>query len=76
MDEAHRLGFKVGVYTDQGVNGCHHPFTGSWPYYYQDAKDFASWGIDYVKFDYCDPPDGFLPANLTNWFVLVAIPEI
>ena len=65
VDEAHRLGFKVGVYTDQGVNGCHHPFTGSWPYYHQDAKDFASWGIDYVKFDYCDPPDGFLPANLT-----------
>lgn len=65
VNKAHSLGFKIGVYTDQGVNGCHHPFTGSWPYYHQDAKDFASWGIDYVKFDYCDPPDGFPPANLT-----------
>ena len=35
-----------------GKHGCHHPFAGSWPFYYQDAIDFSNWGIDYVKFDY------------------------
>ena len=45
------MGFKLGVYTDMGVHGCHNPFTGSWPYYDRDARKFAEWGIDYVKFD-------------------------
>ena len=54
VDKIHGLGFKLGVYTDMGTGGCHYPFTGSWPYYGQDARDFASWGVDYVKFDYCE----------------------
>ena len=46
VDDVHALGFKVGVYTDMGVHGCHHPYTGSWPYYHQDARDFAeSFGV-------------------------------
>ena len=64
--KVHALGFKVGVYTDMGEHGCHNPFTGSWPYYAQDAQEFASWGIDYVKFDYCGPPSGHSPASLTR----------
>ena len=68
VDDVHALGFKVGVYTDMGVHGCHHPYTGSWPYYHQDARDFADWGIDYVKFDYCGPPAGYTPAGLTANF--------
>ena len=65
VKKIHGLGFKLGVYTDMGSDGCHHPFTGSWPYYDQDARDFASWGVDYVKFDYCEPPAGHSPASLT-----------
>ena len=68
VDNVHALGFKVGVYTDMGSKGCHHPFTGSWPFYEQDAQDFAAWGIDYVKFDYCSPPEGYTPAALTSNF--------
>ena len=64
--KVHALGFKVGVYTDMGEHGCHNPFTGSWPYYGEDAQDFANWGIDYVKFDYCAPPAGHSPASLTR----------
>ena len=65
VDKVHSLGFKLGVYTDMGAHGCHHPFTGSWPHYEQDARDFAQWGVDYVKFDYCSPPPGHSPAALT-----------
>ena len=68
VSKIHKLGFKLGIYTDMGSNGCHHPFTGSWPFYYQDAIDFSHWGIDYVKFDYCDPPKGYLPEQLTANF--------
>ena len=66
VGKVHALGFKVGVYTDMGEDGCHSPFTGSWPYYEQDARDFAAWGVDYVKFDYCAPPPGHAPADLTR----------
>ena len=61
----HAMGFKFGLYTDIGTMGCHPPFVGSWPHYAQDAKDFASWGVDYVKFDYCDQPTGPGIGNAT-----------
>ena len=44
VQRIHDLGFKLGLYTGMGVGGCHAPFTGSWPYYGQDARDFAAWG--------------------------------
>lgn len=31
---------------------------GSWPYYKEDAMTFASWGIDFVKMDWCGHPGG------------------
>ena len=35
---------------------------GSYGHYTQDAQTFASWGVDYVKADFCDAqlPDGSL----------------
>ena len=66
VEQVHAMGFKLGVYTDMGAGGCHAPFTGSWPFYTQDARDFARWGIDYVKFDYCGPPAGWAAAHLTR----------
>ena len=51
--DVHSLGFRLGVYTGMGKDGCHAPFTGSWPFYEQDATDFAAWGVDYVR-GFCD----------------------
>eukprot|EP01043_Picozoa_sp_COSAG02_P033968 COSAG02_NODE_2349_length_9084_cov_12.922315_2_plen_164_part_00 len=48
----HAMGFKFGLYTDIGPEGCHHPFTGSYGYYAQDAATFKEWEVDYVK---CKP---------------------
>ena len=64
----HDMDFYVGVYTDMGENACTNPFTGSWPYYEQDVQDFASWGVDYIKYDYCGPPNGYTPQELTANF--------
>lgn len=52
----HAMGFQFGLYTDIGTAGCHAPFVGSWPDYQKDANTFASWNVDYVKFDGCDQP--------------------
>lgn len=51
--DIHALGFQFGLYTDIGQHACHSPFVGSWPLYQQDARTFAEWDVDYVKFDGC-----------------------
>ena len=40
------------VLTDMGNNTC-EGYPGSWGYEKLDAKTYADWGVDYVKYDYC-----------------------
>jgi hypothetical protein len=58
----HGLGLKAGIYTDAGMDGCGtfspdlgpgYPGEGSEGYYQQDFLQFARWGFDYVKVDWC-----------------------
>jgi alpha-galactosidase len=49
----HAAGFKVGLYTDAGVEGCGGPRQGSYGHYQQDVNTFAAWGFDAVKVDFC-----------------------
>ncbi|MGO8787333.1 MAG: alpha-galactosidase D [Terriglobia bacterium] len=58
----HGLNFKAGIYTDAGKFGCSYagpdlgprrPNTGSKGHYDQDFLQFAEWGFDYVKVDWC-----------------------
>ncbi|MYN15534.1 glycoside hydrolase family 27 protein [Rugamonas sp. FT107W] len=52
-DYVHSKGLKLGIYSDVGATTCGgHP--GSRGHEYQDAITYASWGIDYVKYDWCD----------------------
>eukprot|EP00118_Oscarella_pearsei_P000245 m.4509 g.4509 ORF g.4509 m.4509 type:complete len:433 (+) comp10882_c0_seq1:159-1457(+) len=58
-DYIHQKGMKCGIYTDLGTNTCskggrNHSIPGSYGHYSQDAKTFASWGIDFVKADFCN----------------------
>jgi len=48
----HSLGLKFGIYTDAGRQTC-QGFPGSFGYEELDAKQFAEWGADYVKVDWC-----------------------
>ena len=48
----HGLGLKLGIYLDAGTLTC-MGLPGSSSYYAQDAATVASWGVDYIKFDYC-----------------------
>lgn len=58
--QLHGMGLRFGLYTAIGSQTC-QKFPGSWNHYAQDAKTFASWGVDYVKVDQC----GGLPASIT-----------
>ena len=51
-DYIHSKGLKFGIYSDAGLETCgHHP--GSRGHEYQDAKTYARWGVDYLKYDWC-----------------------
>ncbi len=51
-DHVHGLGLKVGIYTSPGPWTC-AGFEGAWQHEAQDAKSFADWGFDYLKYDWC-----------------------
>ncbi|XP_066399176.1 alpha-galactosidase-like [Miscanthus floridulus] len=53
-DYVHGKGLKLGIYSDAGTRTCGKLMPGSLGYEDQDAKTFASWGIDYLKYDNCN----------------------
>lgn len=55
-DYVHAKGLKLGIYSDAGNKTCAGR-PGSRGHEYQDAITYASWGIDYVKYDWCDTQD-------------------
>jgi alpha-galactosidase len=52
-DYVHSKGLKLGIYSDAGWQTCGHR-PGSRGHEYQDAMSYASWGIDYLKYDWCE----------------------
>lgn len=48
----HRRGLKFGIYTSAGVQTCMRR-EGSYDFEGRDVKLFASWGVDFVKVDWC-----------------------
>jgi alpha-galactosidase len=48
----HSKGLKVGIYSSPGPKTC-AGYEGSYGHEEQDAKTWASWGIDYLKYDWC-----------------------
>jgi len=54
-DYVHAKGIKLGIYSDAASLTC-AGYTASLNFEEQDAKTFAEWGIDYLKYDYCNAP--------------------
>jgi alpha-galactosidase len=52
-DYVHSKGIKFGIYGDAGTKTC-GGYPGSHGYEFQDARLFASWGVDYLKYDWCN----------------------
>jgi alpha-galactosidase len=51
-DYVHRRGLKLGIYSSPGPKTC-GGYEGSYGHEEQDAKAYAAWGIDYLKYDWC-----------------------
>jgi len=49
----HSKGLKLGIYEDAGTATC-AGYPGSLGHETQDAKSFAAWGVDYLKYDNCN----------------------
>jgi len=71
-DWLHRHGFQAGIYTDAGMSGCSNSGVGSYGHYAagstnpysQDVNQFAAWGFDAVKVDFCGAGEEW--ADTTN----------
>ena len=59
-DYIHSKGLKFGMYSCAGTHTC-AGYPGSFEHEFQDARLFAEWGIDFLKYDYC-----FKPRNISG----------
>jgi alpha-galactosidase len=56
-DYVHSKGLKIGIYSEAGTTTC-AGYPGSLGHEAADARTFASWGIDYLKYDNCGDHGG------------------
>ena len=54
-DYVHACGLKLGIYSDAAELTCGR-YLGSLGFEEQDAALWASWGVDFLKYDYCHAP--------------------
>jgi alpha-galactosidase len=60
----HKKGLKLGIYSSPGPKTC-AGYEGSFQHEAQDAKTFARWGIDYLKYDWCSAARVYAPDAAT-----------
>ncbi len=72
-DSIHALGLKFGIYSSPGPLTCGE-YTASYQHEIQDARSFAAWGVDYLKYDWCSydgiAKDTSLPERKKPYFVM------
>ncbi len=64
-DYIHSLGLKFGVYSDAGSKTCAKR-PGGLGHEYQDAIQYAAWGVDYLKYDWCSTTTQDAKASYAN----------
>jgi alpha-galactosidase len=64
-DYVHSKGLKIGIYSSPGPKTCAN-FEGSLGHETQDAQLYASWGIDYLKYDLCSFERAVMEAKAPN----------
>ena len=62
-DYVHSLGLKFGIAASAGTTNCAGTSAGSYGHYQQDVDTFASWGVDFVKLEWCHVPLEDSPAR-------------
>jgi alpha-galactosidase len=64
-DYVHSLGLKFGIYSDAGSKTCAGRPAGL-GHEYQDARQYAAWGVDYLKYDWCNTTTQDAKASYAN----------
>jgi alpha-galactosidase len=64
-DYIHGKGLKAGLYTSPGPWTC-AGYTGAWQHEADDARKFAEWGFDFLKYDWCSYGSVAGPHTLAN----------
>lgn len=64
-DYIHSKGLKFGIYSCAGTKTCQGR-PGGLGHEYQDARTYARWGVDYLKYDWCNTTTQNAPASYTN----------
>src|SRR3954449_11875505 len=67
VDYIHSKGLKAGIYSSPGPRTC-AGFEGSYGPEAQDAKQFASWGFDLLKYDWCSATKYYSNAEMRPVF--------
>ncbi len=62
IDYVHSKGLKFGIYSSPGAKTC-GGYAGSLDHEAQDAKMYADWGVDFLKYDLCSYEDVMLKAQ-------------
>jgi alpha-galactosidase len=62
-DYVHGKGLKIGIYSSPGPKTC-AGFEGSYNHEDQDAKQYAAWGFDYLKYDWCSAAQVYKPEQM------------
>ena len=61
-DYLHSNGLKLGIYSSPGDHTC-GGYLGTLDHEEQDARTWASWGVDYLKYDWCGYSKVFNPSK-------------
>jgi alpha-galactosidase len=62
-DYIHSKGLKFGIYSSPGPKTC-AGYAGSYMHERQDAMQYAAWGVDYLKYDWCSAARVYKPDQI------------
>lgn len=68
-DYIHSKGLKFGMYSCAGFLTC-AGYPSSYGHEFEDARQFAEWGVDYLKYDFCNFPSS---GNARNAYLTMAM---
>ncbi len=71
-DYVHSKGLKLGIYSSPGPKTC-AGYTGSYNHELQDARTYAKWGIDYLKYDWCSASEVYSPDQMQAVYEKMAL---
>ena len=70
-DYVHSKGLKIGIYSGPGRKTC-AGFEGTYGHEEQDAKTWAAWGFDYLKYDWCSASSVYRPDEMKSAYEKMA----